>query len=85
VSELARDRVRNCEGFIKSMGVEELTVKYMGEERGKAKLSRKAVLEEQSGGNSRIVKPPPPPPAAAQMSSDEVDVIAQVLEGIAED
>jgi predicted RNA-binding protein with RPS1 domain len=86
VSELARDRVRNCEGFIKSMGVDELTVKYLGMEKGKAKLSRKAVLEEQFG-----IKPPDTqspningsntdsPPA---MSEQEVDIIAQAIEAI---
>lgn len=47
VSELARERVRNCEGFVKSMGVEQLTVRYMGTDKnGKIQLSRKAVLED---------------------------------------
>jgi len=78
VSELARERVRNCEGYVKSMGVEELTVKYLGTERGKAKLSRKAVLEEQFGES----KPKTPEPVAANMSKDEVDVIAKALEGL---
>ena len=46
VSELAKDRVRNCEGFMKSMGAEELTVMYLGQNKaGKQQLSRKAVLE----------------------------------------
>jgi len=80
VSELARERVRNCEGFVKSMGVEELTVKYLGVDRGKAKLSRKAVLEEKFGGGSTPTETPEP--AAAAMSKDEVDVIAQALEGL---
>jgi len=47
VSELHTERVRNCEGFVRSMGVEELTVKYIGDDKGKIKLSRKAVLEEK--------------------------------------
>mmetsp|Transcript_6776 Transcript_6776/g.17464 ORF Transcript_6776/g.17464 Transcript_6776/m.17464 type:complete len:847 (-) Transcript_6776:19-2559(-) len=50
VSEMARERVRNCEGFVKSMNTDVLTVKYLGEEKGKVKLSRKAVLEESGGG-----------------------------------
>lgn len=82
VSELAREHVRNCEGFMKSMGVDELTVKYLGKDKGKAKLSRKAVLEEQYGaiknGNERTTSEPP----LAMMSKDEVDVIAQAIEGI---
>lgn len=47
VSELHTERVRNCEGFLRSMNVEELTVKYVGNEKGKIQLSRKAVLEEK--------------------------------------
>jgi len=47
VSELHTERVRNCEGFMRSMNVEELTVKYVGMDKGKIKLSRKAVLEEK--------------------------------------
>jgi len=52
VSELHVERVRNCEGFVRGMGVEELTVKYIGEENGKVKLSRKAVLEEKQADRS---------------------------------
>mmetsp|Transcript_33109 Transcript_33109/g.69678 ORF Transcript_33109/g.69678 Transcript_33109/m.69678 type:complete len:869 (+) Transcript_33109:37-2643(+) len=47
VSELHTERVRNCEAFVGSMNVEELTVKYIGDDKGKIKLSRKAVLEEK--------------------------------------
>ena len=82
VSELARDRVRNCEGFVKSMGVEELTVKYMGLDRGKAKLSRKAVLEEAFGSKDGEAKTTAAP--AASMPEEEVNVIAQALEGLEE-
>jgi polyribonucleotide nucleotidyltransferase len=79
VSELARERVRNCEGFMRSMDVEELKVKYLGKERGKVKLSRKAVLEESYGGNASAAPSPAPVPS---MSSEEVDVIAQAIEGV---
>jgi polyribonucleotide nucleotidyltransferase len=87
VSELARDRVRNCEGFMKSMGVEELTVKYLGMEKGKAKLSRKAVLEEQFGSKAQSESLSSPvngdvtPPLEA-MSQKEAEVIAQAIEAI---
>lgn len=82
VSELARERVRNCEGFMRSMGVDELTVKYLGKDKGKLQLSRKAVLEEKAGtGGKNSDGPPKEPP---KMSSDEVDVIAQAIEGISE-
>lgn len=47
VSELHTERVRNCEGFVRGMNVEELTVKYVGNEKGKIQLSRRAAIEEQ--------------------------------------
>merc|ERR1712238_381889 len=48
VSELHTERIRNCEGFIKSMGVEELEVKYIGKNaKGQLQLSRKAVQEDR--------------------------------------
>ena len=50
VSELHTERVRSCEAFVRSMNVEELTVKYIGMDKGKIQLSRKAVLEERKGG-----------------------------------
>ena len=49
VSELHTERVRNCEAFLRSMNVEELTVKYIGDDKGKIQLSRKAFLEEKKG------------------------------------
>ena len=92
VSELARERVRNCEAFMRSMNVEELTVKYIGRDKGKIQLSRKAVLEEQSDGASSPAKrngrsspsssqPGDLPPA---MSKAELDIIAQAIEGVQE-
>jgi polyribonucleotide nucleotidyltransferase len=75
VSELDRQRIRNCEGFVKSMNVEELTVKFLGRDKGKVQLSRKAVLEERDAGQ----RPAPPP-----MSKEEVDVIAQAIEAVKE-
>jgi polyribonucleotide nucleotidyltransferase len=85
VSELARDRVRNCEGFMKSMGVEEVTVKYLGMDKGKARLSRKAVLEEQLGRlnpNGAIGSNPTSEPTEQAMSTVDATVIAQALEGL---
>lgn len=81
VSELARERVRNCEGFMKSMNVEELEVIYLGiNDGGKRQLSRKAVLEGKEGKIPRTNTPPPSPPTA--MSDEELDVIARAIEGI---
>lgn len=80
VSELARERVRNCEGFIRSLGVEELTVKYIGVEKGKVRLSRKAYLEEQYGGQKKV----PSKPAPVAMTNEEIDLIAQTIEEIGE-
>lgn len=50
VSELAMDRVRNCEGYIRSLNVDELTVKYLGIANGKIQLSRKAAIQEKYVG-----------------------------------
>jgi polyribonucleotide nucleotidyltransferase len=76
ISELARDRIRNCEGYVNSLGVDVLTVKYIGMDRGKIKLSRKALLP---GGSDEDDKPAAPLPT---MAADEVDVIAQAIEGL---
>jgi polyribonucleotide nucleotidyltransferase len=86
VSELAMERIRNCEGFMKSMNVEELEIIYVGKnDAGKRQLSRKAFLEKRSGRR-------PPPQAApstaadppAVMSEDEIDVIAKAIEGLSD-
>lgn len=85
VSELHYERVRNCEGFIKSMGVEELEVKYIGKNaKGQLQLSRKAVQEDRrnrgrKGGPNKKTEEEKKQP---EMSKDEVDVIAQAIEGI---
>jgi polyribonucleotide nucleotidyltransferase len=83
VSELSRERIRNCEGYVKSMGVEELTVKYIGMDRGKIKLSRKALMAPLPGeGKTTVIhdkEPVAPPPT---MSDEEIDVIAQAIEGL---
>lgn len=87
VSELAKDHVRNCEGFVKAMNVDELEVKYLGvNDKGKYQLSRKAVLEDrQGGGNGRTEKKAAnPPTTATEMTKDEIDVIAQAIENVAE-
>jgi polyribonucleotide nucleotidyltransferase len=84
VSELAKDRVRNCEGYIKSMGVEELTVKYIGTQKGKIQLSRKAAMEELSGGKKTVEKSQEPNGAQAEMDKDELEVIAMALEKASE-
>lgn len=82
VSELARERVRNCEGFMKSMAVEELTVKYLGMEKGKIKLSRKAVLEDKSNGKESPKQSPQRDQSLTTMSKEELDVIAKAIEGV---
>ena len=86
VSELARERIRNCEGFVKSMGVEELQVQYMGiRNDGKHQLSRKAVLDGKNGSN-RSSSPPTngEVPVPVVMSEDELDVIVSAIEGVLE-
>lgn len=88
VSELALDHVRNCEGYIKSLGVETLKVKYMGKERGKAKVSRKAVLEEGKGKALQLTDRTYTKtngtnlPSPAKMPDAELDVIAKAIEEI---
>ena len=71
---------------MRSMNVEELTVKYIGKDRGKLQLSRKAVLEEQSGGKRPKSGGPPASkaPPTPTMSKEEIDVIAQAIEGVSE-
>lgn len=84
VSELHIERVRNCEGFVKSLGVDELEVRFLGvNEKGQLRLSRKDVLENPDGIN------PVPNGSSANaaqapvaMSDDEVDVIAKAIEGL---
>jgi polyribonucleotide nucleotidyltransferase len=89
VSELHVERVRNCEGFLKSMNTDTLEVKYVGKNnRGKHSLSRKAVLEERLGkkpsGNGEAKKDAPASPPPQEMSKEEVDVIAKAIEGVKE-
>jgi len=83
VSELAKDRIRNCEGFVKSLNIEEMEVVYMGvNDKGKRSLSRKEALSGGSANGSAPRKPDPPaadPPAKA-MSEEEVDIIAKAIE-----
>ncbi len=77
VSELHTERVRNCEGFMNSLGIEEMEVKYLGKnKKGQLQLSRKAVLEEKKGGKKALSVP------KTEMSEEEIDVIAQAIEGI---
>jgi polyribonucleotide nucleotidyltransferase len=79
VSELHTERVRNCEGFVNGMNVETLDVKYLGKNhKGQLQLSRKAVMEEKRNGGKKSK----PTPKQEEMSSEEVDVIAQAIEGI---
>jgi polyribonucleotide nucleotidyltransferase len=96
VSQLARDRVRNCEGFVKSLNTEQLEVKYLGvSDSGKRQLSRKDALEERGGGiGEKYSRPPtrngkakensPSSPPESSMSEVELDVIAQAIQGIQE-
>jgi len=79
VSELSNEHVRNCEGFVRGMKVDELDVVYQGlNNKGKHSLSRKAALEAKHGGGKK-----PDPPAAA-MPEEEIDVIAKAIEGLSE-
>jgi len=74
VSELHTERVRNCEGFVTSMGVEELEVKYIGKNaKGKFQLSRKKVLEERRNSGQKKID---------DMPKSEVDVIEKAIEGL---
>lgn len=96
VSELAFERVRNCEAFMRSMNVEELTVKYLGTDKGKIQLSRRALLEEKFGNGTASSGSRPKgrsdlpgkvmddDPLTLSMSEEELDVIAQAIEGIQE-
>jgi polyribonucleotide nucleotidyltransferase len=76
ISELHTERVRSCEGFMNSIGIEEMEVKYLGKNnKGKLQLSRKAVLEDKRGNKGPKVK-------KTEMSTEEIDVIAQAIDGI---
>mmetsp|Transcript_24398 Transcript_24398/g.57830 ORF Transcript_24398/g.57830 Transcript_24398/m.57830 type:complete len:859 (+) Transcript_24398:83-2659(+) len=85
VSELAKDRVRNCEGYVKSLGVEEFDVVYLGvNNAGKRQLSRKQAFDKPKNSSKT--------PAAngkaksdstdSAMTEDELAVIAQAIEGV---
>jgi len=79
VSELHTERVRNCEGFMNSLGIEEMEVRYIGKNaKGQLQLSRKSVLEERKNGGKKNNDTMP----VQMMSAEEVDVIAQAIEGI---
>ena len=82
VSELARDRVRNCEAFVRGMNSEQIEVKYLGvNDRGQLRLSRKAVLEERDSGRPRSEFRKP---IENSMTAEELDVIAKAIEGVKE-
>jgi len=84
VSELHTERIRNCEAFMNSLGIEEMEVKYLGKnERGKLQLSRKAVLEDKkaTNGSGRNAKEKNLE-EAGKLTQEEVDVIAQAIEGL---
>mmetsp|Transcript_19311 Transcript_19311/g.44905 ORF Transcript_19311/g.44905 Transcript_19311/m.44905 type:complete len:859 (-) Transcript_19311:93-2669(-) len=82
VSELAQDRVRNCEGFVKAMKTEEFDVVYMGlNKAGKRSLSRKAVLGKKRRTNGEQSNKQKSEPASI-MSEEELDVIAKAIEGV---
>jgi polyribonucleotide nucleotidyltransferase len=92
ISELSIERVTTCEAFVSSLGAETLKVKYLGkDDRGKTKVSRKAVLQagqpvpprrpplmDRTNNNANGENVPPP----AQMSDAELDVIAKAIEGL---
>lgn len=79
VSELANERVRNCEGFVKGMKTEEFNVVYLGiNQAGKRQLSRKAALGKKVGGRQE----PKKNDMHSVMSEEEEDVIAKAIEGL---
>merc|ERR1711937_1014099 len=81
VSELAQDRVRNCEGFVRAMKTEEFDVVYLGLNKGgKRSLSRKATLGKNRGTNGKTNGEKCEP--VSVMSEQELDVIAQAIEGV---
>lgn len=93
VSELHVERVRNCPGFVASLNTEELEVKYLGKNKGKLQLSRKAVLQDRgvgSGGGKKNYgagkqkrrENQSSDPSTSKMSDDEVDAIAKALEEV---
>ena len=83
VSELARDRVRNCEGFMRSLGVDEIEVVYEGVgQNGKVKLSRRKALEANFANSRGVAGLSADSPPHLAMSEDELDVIARAIEGI---
>jgi polyribonucleotide nucleotidyltransferase len=86
VSELAKDHVRNCEGFVKSMNTEEFEVVYLGlNASGKRQLSRKAALEGGLLPNKKATKPPAKAsPEEPSMSEEELEIIAKAIEGVSE-
>lgn len=86
ISELDTQKIRNCEGWMKSMGFEELEVMYLGkQDNGKIRLSRKAVQEQKSGKSPKRQFPQKKEessePPTASMSEEELDVIAKAIEG----
>ena len=97
VSQLAHDHVRNCEGFVRAMNVEELTVQYQGKDhRGKVKLSRKAILPDKpvrkvypkktsptNGASDSVTKKSTKPKApSSDMPQAELDVIAKAIDEV---
>eukprot|EP00548_Thalassiothrix_antarctica_P008899 CAMPEP_0194133258 /NCGR_PEP_ID=MMETSP0152-20130528/3504_1 /TAXON_ID=1049557 /ORGANISM="Thalassiothrix antarctica, Strain L6-D1" /LENGTH=878 /DNA_ID=CAMNT_0038828543 /DNA_START=148 /DNA_END=2785 /DNA_ORIENTATION=+ len=100
VSELAQDRVRNCEGFVKAMDKEEFNVVYTGVNKGKRSLSRKAAMGmKRSPNGKKIYKEKQPEPVSVTsepeveviakeplsvMSEQEVDVITKAMEDLQE-
>jgi polyribonucleotide nucleotidyltransferase len=85
VSELHTERVRNCEGFVKSLAVDTLKVRFLGiNEKGQLRLSRKDVLEDPDGTRfqSTRTSSSTPPVDMTTMSEDEVDIIAKAIEGL---
>lgn len=88
VSELAKEHVRNCEGFVKAMNKENFDVVYLGvNNAGKRQLSRKQALDKNSGsrdGKSTQTTSKTPTPANPEptMTKEELDVIAQAIEGV---
>jgi len=88
VSELHTERVRNCEGFVRAMNVEEFDVKVLGfNDKGKLQLSRKAVLLEGKGQKKNSAangsaNGSQQKQSKSTMSTEETNIIEQAISGI---
>jgi len=82
ISQLHTERVRNCEGFVNNLNLDEFEVKFTGlNQKGQLQLSRKAAIQESRGGPRTAQRPQM---SREPMPQAEVDVIAQAIQGVKE-